>query len=74
MKKFCYLISVGLLGTLVSCGEDEIVNINTGGNITEELADYTVKARIVQTAPVSGEDNMYVWNSQDAFTLWNRNT
>lgn len=74
MKKFCYLISVGLLGTLVSCGEDEIVNINTGGNITEELADYTVKARIVQTASVSGEDNMYVWNSQDAFTLWNRNT
>lgn len=67
MKKFYLNICLGLLGTLVmtSCGEDEIINTNTGGNEAEALTDYTVSA---------SNDGNYAWNANDAFTLWNRNT
>lgn len=81
MKRVYYLLSIGLLSAigLTSCGEDEIVNENTGGgdDAAGELADYTLTASIRQSEALGRaniQEGVYAWNSEDAFTLLNRNT
>lgn len=78
MKKFYSIMGAGLLGGLfafTSCSEEVIVNEAPGG-AEEALTDYIVEASIKQ-AEVLGRANMqggvYVWNTEDMFTLWNRN-
>ena len=71
MKRVYYLLSIGLLSAigLTSCGEDEIVNENTGGgdNAAGELADYTLTASIRQSEALGRaniQEGVYAWNSE----------